>query len=820
MVDGGQAGNGTGPVGTGQQAVSQTVNQNISQPVGRGAAEPVVLGTIIGKSTTREFSFQVENETKVFEYLKVFHRVFGDVLCQVVEITATLDDRIALCNIIGYRDPDGAIKSIRIPFDVGSRVMRADDDFIRSIIKLSDEHGALFGKLEGRGVPVYLDLRKILTKHVAVLAKSGAGKSYSVGVMIEEVLEKGVPVLIIDPHGEYGTLGQPNTNKEDVEKLKWFRCEPRTYNVTEYADPSIAPGAKQLRLSNQMTQQELVQMIPTKLTGTQIGILYAALRNIEQISFDNVIASLNAEESNAKWGLINILEHLRTYNIFSNDPTPYDEIVAPGVCSIINLRGIPPEIQSILVFKLTKDLFELRKRGAVPPFFLVIEEAHNFCPERSYGETTASKTIRQIASEGRKFGLGLCVISQRPARIDKSVVSQCTTQVILKVTNPNDLKAISASVEGLTAESEKEIANLPIGTALVTGIVEVPLLINVRPRRTLHGGHSVDIFTEIAEAAKRPKLPRPVVVPVASPSAAATPAFAMPQQASRQPRPVPPQPVSGIPSSVSSHPASELSSTQEQPVASAMREDVRERHRKASPKIEEAATPEQPKATVVRNQAAAPAAAAVAPAPVLQQAPAAEQTPLPNVPTRPAPVQPIAVLRPKRGIMDQLLKDKPLSSVRQILVPAFLVTCQQGTESFRLVVERIEGNIVTGIDSFTSKRVPDLKHLTKEELKLLQDAYTVKALPNTKEMQQSAAVQSLVEKGYLLQSAEGITLSEKYLFQKLSKVRSDDDLEFTRVTDAAMLEPSLNELQVRMMLTPFVAVKGAQECWILRIIVK
>jgi hypothetical protein len=568
-------------------------------------------------------------------------------------------------------------------------------------------------------------LRKILTKHVAVLAKSGAGKSYSVGVLIEEILEKNVPLVIIDPHGEYATLSQPNTAPEDLERLGWYHAAPKGYTVNEYGDPSVTTG-QPLRLSNKMTQQELVQMIPTKLTGAQIGILYSALRNIDQVNFDTVIASLNAEESNAKWGLINILEHLRTYNIFSNDPTPYDEIVSPGTCSIINLRGIPAEIQSILVFKLTKDLFELRKRGALPPFFLVIEEAHNFCPERSFGETTASKTIRTIASEGRKFGLGLCVISQRPARLDKSVVSQCTTQLILKVTNPNDLKAISASVEGLTAEAEKEIANLPIGTSLVTGIVEVPLLVNIRPRRSLHGGHSVDIFSEIAEVAKKPKRK-------AAPRAAAVsqPTIAPEQEPLKQPEPV--------------------------------------------------RNPEKQK---------------------------------------PSLSQPLPLLKPKKGIMEQLLKDKPLSSVKQVLVPTYLVTCTQATEQFRLVVERIEGSIVTSIDTCATKKIPDLKHLSKEELKLLQEAYTTKTLPTTKEKLQDTAVIALVQKGYLLLEPNGLTLSEKYLFQKLSKVKSEDELELTKVSDATIQDPVLGENAVRMMLSPFVSVKSVQECYVLKISVR
>src|SRR3989344_4891164 len=121
---------------------------------------------------------------------------------------------------------------------------------------------------------------------------------------------------------------------------------------------------------------------------------------------------------------------------------------------------------------------------------------HN-CPERSFGEAKSSRILRQVASEGRKFGLGLCVISQRPSRLDKSVISQCSTQIILKVTNPNDLRALASSVEVLTYNSEKEIQNLEIGTALITGVSEMPLFVNIRPRMTKHGGEAVNMLEAV-----------------------------------------------------------------------------------------------------------------------------------------------------------------------------------------------------------------------------------------------------------------------------------------------------------------------------------
>src|SRR3989339_1348947 len=94
----------------------------------------------------------------------------------------------------------------------------------------------------------------------------------------------------------------------------------------------------------------------------------------------------------------------------------------------------------------------------------------------------------------------MAVITQRPARVDKTILSQCTTQAILKITNPNDLKSISSSVEGITAETESEIINLHIGTAMIVGVADMPLFVQIRPRKTKHGGESIDVVGTFADA--------------------------------------------------------------------------------------------------------------------------------------------------------------------------------------------------------------------------------------------------------------------------------------------------------------------------------
>ncbi|MBU0457255.1 MAG: ATP-binding protein [Nanoarchaeota archaeon] len=454
----------------------------------------MILGRITGKVSTTQFQFSVSGtDTKKFQFIQVNHPEYGFVLGQVMELERTAEGMEAKCNVIGYKDLDGRIKGIRTPFNLNTEVLDAEDSFIKKIIELEGE-GGFIGKLEGKDISVRVNLQKILTKHLAVLAKSGAGKSYTVGVLLEEIMEKNVPLLIIDPHGEYSSMKEPSD--EEQEKLIAWNIDKKRYSqkIQEYGDLNINENLRPLKLNEKMSSYELMKILPIQLTNTQEAILFSIIKDLEEINFDNIILGLEQLNSSGKWSLIDTMMYLRDLKLFSAHHTSFNEIIQPGKCSIINLKGISPEVQEVVVYKLLKDLFLARKQDKIPPFFCVIEEAHNFCPEKGFGRAKSSEVIRLISSEGRKFGLGLCVVSQRPALVQKTVLAQCSTQIIMKITNPNDLRAITGSIEGITSEATEEIQNLPVGSALVCGIVDRPLVVNIRPRKSKHGGHAVNIL--------------------------------------------------------------------------------------------------------------------------------------------------------------------------------------------------------------------------------------------------------------------------------------------------------------------------------------
>lgn len=442
------------------------------------------LGTIQGEVDTSSFEFRATEEVKKFDFVSV--KSNGEwILAQVDEVTKHPDgETVATANIIGYRDK-GLTKAPRRVIEPDSIVYSADQELISETLGLEDA-GLEIGSLETNpDIDIHVDGEEFY-KHFAVLAQTGAGKSYLTGVLIEELLDQDFPLVIIDPHGEYSSLELPNPENGE---------EAKGYEVKEYS-PNTDINSQALPLSfssMNMEKNEIIEVIPDSLTNSQMGVLYNALKRLrdkdEDYSLNDIMDAVSQEDSTAKWNLLNSLEQVDRSGLFSRNPVGLEDLVEPGRATIVNMKAVEPEEAEIAMYMLAQKLFDLRKRDRVPPFLMVIEEAHNFAPEKGFGQAQSNDILRKIASEGRKFGLGLGVISQRPARIDKNVLSQCNTQFILRVTNPNDLKAISKSFEGITSEVEDMIKSLPPGVAFLLG-KDYPVMTDVRTRKSKHGGET------------------------------------------------------------------------------------------------------------------------------------------------------------------------------------------------------------------------------------------------------------------------------------------------------------------------------------------
>ncbi len=471
--------------------------------------EEDALGIVFGNAGTYEFEFVITGNVERNEYVQIQHVSYGWILgtVQEVKIRTDLSDEgakriahgenvqfertaVGSVRIFGYPDGKGGVSSPGTPVTPGTQVFRATDEVISSTLGLNHgRNGACVGTLRGRDIRVMLDIDTMVQKHVSVIAKTGGGKSYLAGVIIEELLKNGVTVLILDPHGEYGTLREPASSGSPAFDYR--------QHVVEFAfDTEINRGARELRLTcSNVSARELLSLSSIGESRPHLALLSSAIEDAKKEgSYDigTLTAKLEKDDGQFSMQLIAELKQLDSAHIFAAEGTKMTEIVNAGMATVLNMKGAVPEVQSFFVKRILTALFELRKRDRVPPLLAVLEEAHNFSPQQ--GKTDASRIIRTIAAEGRKFGLGMMVITQRAAKVDKNVLSQCNTQFILKITNPNDLKAVYASVEGLTEELMEEIPRLAAGVCIGIGAgLQVPVILDVRRRETKHGGESVKV---------------------------------------------------------------------------------------------------------------------------------------------------------------------------------------------------------------------------------------------------------------------------------------------------------------------------------------
>ncbi|HJQ92943.1 MAG TPA: ATP-binding protein, partial [Candidatus Thermoplasmatota archaeon] len=265
------------------------------------------VGIIYGSASSTAFDVAVsDGDLKRLDYIEA-EQDGVRVLCQVEAVDrksrlsleqamqipsglmAETDDTLtAGIRVIGFQDAQGRIQTPRVPFRAGVPVFRADDRLVITVLGLEGaaDEGAFLGHIKGSRIPVTVHMDTLAQKHVSVLAKTGAGKSYTVGVLLEELLKANVPLVILDPHGEYGSLRNPNIDEGEVQQMSRFGVKPKSFakQIKEYAlDTNLNPEAQRLVLQGMNLEgREIVEMLGSKLTGGQVGVLYQAIKEVKE----------------------------------------------------------------------------------------------------------------------------------------------------------------------------------------------------------------------------------------------------------------------------------------------------------------------------------------------------------------------------------------------------------------------------------------------------------------------------------------------------------------------------------------------------------
>ncbi|TET30326.1 MAG: ATP-binding protein [Candidatus Heimdallarchaeota archaeon] len=423
----------------------------------------------------------------------------------------------ATARILGYLDEEkDRIISPRFPPYPGAKIHRAPANILSKIF--SKGHITVGDLRSHEGVKVKLNIDELVSKHFAVLAITGAGKSYSVAVIVSRIINKlQGSVVIVDPHEDYVPFKK---NKNIHGNVVVFSAKQTT------GKQRIAFKLRNFHHGELMALLE----IPEKAT-IQRDLFSRAFWQLQQNGndwdledlkneIDEIIKELREGEKkkeanrleNSKFGLFSRIDLAPARDVLtkSSELPVYNpsgpSLTKPNQISIITLTGIGIKTQQTIVDLIARKIFnagKAKERNEPTPHklpcavLIVVEEAHNFIP----GSGRSSKILKQIAAEGRKFGVGLGLVSQRPGRLDSDVLSQCNTQIILKIVNPFDQQQILHSSENLSNDLLNDLPGLNVGEAVIVGpSLPIPALVKIALFDGELGGKGVKI-TESWKAA-------------------------------------------------------------------------------------------------------------------------------------------------------------------------------------------------------------------------------------------------------------------------------------------------------------------------------
>ena len=396
--------------------------------------------------------------------------------------------------VLGALDADGTPqRSARRPF-AGALVLPAEPAHLEALQRATGA-GLEIGHWASGAVEVPARLRaQGFTRHSFLCGQSGSGKTYALGVLLEQLLlGTELRMVVLDPNADYVGLGTANDEAPAEVAARLAELPIRVLGADtkgveplrmRFATMPVAAQAAVLRLDPLADRDEYNRFLHL-LDGQpplDLGALLAALRT-------------EGEHSQALGQRIENLG-LPRWEVWAGANASAAEVVGSGPrMTVLDLSGFgDPHEPLAACLDLVERLWEQRESRT--PTLIVIDEAHNICPAEPGGSIQAALVERlvQIAAEGRKYGLWLLLSTQRPSKIHPQVLSQCDNLLLMRMNSPGDLAELG-EVFGFAPPALLKLSPFFVqGEALVAGgFVPTPAVIRMGDRLTVEGGSDLSV---------------------------------------------------------------------------------------------------------------------------------------------------------------------------------------------------------------------------------------------------------------------------------------------------------------------------------------
>ncbi len=418
--------------------------------------------------------------------------------------------------------------------NIGDAAAMLGDRELRLVYGGADADHAHVGDLQQNpNIGVHIDIDHLVSRHFAILGATGVGKSSGVAIILQKILDTrpNLRVFLVDPHNEYSRCFGDKANVLNPRNLRlpfWL------FNFEETIDAFFGgrPGVEE-------EVEILAEVIPLAKgaylqyrngTGSSTDRLLAKKRDSKDSGFtadtpvpyriedlinliDDRMGKLeNRSRASIYHKLIGRIQTFRNHPryafMFENANIGGDtmaEILSAlfrlppdgKPMTIMQLAGFPAEVVDSVVSVLCRMAFDFGLwSDGVAPLLFVCEEAHRYAPaDKKVGFGPTKRALSRIAKEGRKYGVFLGLVTQRPAEIDATIISQCSTLFVMRLSNEGDQKLIRSAVSDAATSllsfipslGTREVFAFGAGVALPTRMRFAELAVDKRPNSEASG---------------------------------------------------------------------------------------------------------------------------------------------------------------------------------------------------------------------------------------------------------------------------------------------------------------------------------------------
>jgi DNA helicase HerA-like ATPase len=486
----------------------------------------LTIGVVIGESRPTDVTAQSSKPLSVGEYVILDSQdgqILGLVEKSIISSEALTDVRnfdeavesreVADINsrdknykvkigILGFLDrlQKGQMILPAVPPLPGTSILEATQKDLGMIFgPITNEWIRIGSLLRNSSIEAKININKIVSRHLAILAMTGMGKSNLVSLIAGHIGSLNGTLIIFDYHNDYESL--------DVSRINYMMAK---------INPRLLPAdklAEVIELRENADKQQRVLRESLTESVKQAKDFWQSLE--ESVSSFGHTTKGYADSASRVLDKIDDAKH-RFSDILDPDCGDPVDLIKEGRVNVLNISELSERQANAGLSYYLQELLQQRKDAVwerkgkssnkrtnkfLAPIFVIIEEAHVFIPK---GEHTDTKYwASKVAREGRKFGIGLGVVSQRPRNIDPNVLSQMGSLAIMKIVQDDDQQQIASAAESLSKDLLSQLSSLNIGDAVLIGQwVNLPSIVHVDEVKSKKSGSDLDAVSEWKQTEK------------------------------------------------------------------------------------------------------------------------------------------------------------------------------------------------------------------------------------------------------------------------------------------------------------------------------